>query len=267
MLNNDLHPMQRFDFDKEGAPQISSFVDELPLETIAALIHPEPNHINSYDLKQAFCAALEAYTDGALHRMNQKSEGEDNRALDAITSKAQELYSALLAAMDHPALIGQVQKDLGNIRTLHHLPDSNTLSDLVGNDGRSFGHLCELLVDLQVGTEAAILRKPKLRIIEGMDGEADMRLDTDEELAEKMREYRRRSVDRRIPNDYALQRFLMSIKGYWLQASPYPFTEGMHHRDQGQTASNAVDVMELVLRLFDGEVTRQKIVTAFRKGP
>ncbi|WP_458789591.1 hypothetical protein [Yoonia sp. MH D7] len=257
--------MLNFDFNDAAAPQISAFVERLPLDAIAALIQVVPQNVDIETLKLALCDALDAYIDGALERMLQKSEKEDNRALDAVTNKAQALYDALFDVMDHPALVGRVQKAVRNLGALHNLPKGDTLADLVGNDRRSFGHFCELLVDLQIGVEDAILRKPKPYILEDIGDEPDIRLDTDEELAENMLEYRKRSAERRIPKDHALQQFLTTFKEYWQQASPHPFTEGMHHRDQGQTISNAVDVVELVLRPFDGDVTRQRIVTALRK--
>lgn len=265
LLNNTLYPALRYDFEDDHDPQISQFIDTLPLDKIASLIHPQLDQLDRHSLTDALADALAAYVQGALYRIGQRSEKEDNFALERIANVARDLHERLLASMDHPGLVTQLQESTRRVNTLHTLPNGDTLADLVGSDGRSYRDLCELLVDLQVSAENVILRKPKPQIIDGSDDEPDIRLDTDEELAERMAEYQRRSAERRIPKDHALQEFLRSLKPYWIAHSPYPFTEGMHHREQGQTISNAVDVIEMVLRPFDNDVTRQKIVTALRK--
>ena len=52
-----------------------------------------------------------------------------------------------------------------------------------------------------------------------LDGEDDIELDSDEDLAERIKNWRNTSAAHRMPKDYALQRFLETFKELWISNS------------------------------------------------
>lgn len=265
MVDNKLYPFLLFDLNEATEPQLDRIVSDEFVLTILPLFHLDPNEIEKEGFKTALQESVTAYIYGALERSKYKSEKADNEALERATNKAQQLYDALLYLADHPFLEQKIVKEIKGSKTLYNEPNGKTLADMLSGDRNCFSHFRELLVDLQIGIEGAINKKPKPVIIEGFDGSNELRLDTDGELTSKTEAWRKISSERRLTADHALLQLLISLRIYWLSNSPHPYTEGMHHKEQGHTISNAVDIVEAVMKRLDPAVTRQKIVTALRK--
>lgn len=194
--------------------------------------------------QSALSAALDAFRDAYLDLDAMHPESAENKALEAAAANAGKLYDDLLALQDYPGIEARLERTISTFPRLYELEDGKTLRDLLSTRRNIFRTYRELLVDLQACLELTSNRKPKHQVLDGLDGEGPIDLDTDEAFAERMKDWRARSKARSLPKEYALHAFLRTLRPYWEAHSPYPFTEGMHYKEANQTISYLVDAVE-----------------------
>lgn len=258
------YPKLQLDLDEDLDPQIESLLDACLADK--ALLGEGRTSERDQALEAVLREAIDAYAYGALERVWQRSETEENEVLDRVNQKAEGLYSILLQLLEYPGLETRLESRIRSFPHHYEFENGMSLPGLIGERRKIFKGIREMIVDLQACVEAEINRKPKPEIIGGVeDGEKPIRLDTDEELEERMREWRQRSKDRKFPKDHALLEFLRVFKPYWDQYSSFEFSEGMHYREFGDTLSPLVDFLEEILSHVDGDITRTTIVGSVRK--
>ncbi|NOX40145.1 MAG: hypothetical protein GXP05_06430 [Alphaproteobacteria bacterium] len=189
---------------------------------------------------------VEAYKYGKLRLENFKSEKQENEALAKVSKTADQLYDAIMGLRQ----FGQTEKKLSsaikNYPNLYNIKNGTTFADLLDHESNPFFSLRELLVDLQICAETAVNKMPKPQLIEASEGLEELRLDSDEELAEDTTHWRNRSSSHRLHKDHALQCFINEFRECWLKFSAYPFTEGMYFHEINATISPTVDAMGLI---------------------
>lgn len=259
----EVYPQLKFDLNEELGPQVEAALE---------VLFPEPPDLGGQGaecdkiLKLGLREAIAAYVDAAWERASQRSELEENEALDRVGQKIEALYDALLDLLEYPGLEARLERQIRSFPHHYEAVSGVGFPQLIGSERNIFQGFREMLVDLQACAEAEINRKPKPIIIEALEeGEEPLRLDTDEELEEQMRVWRKRSKNRKFEKDHALLEFLRTFKPYWEQATPHPFTEGMHYREIGGTLSTLVGFLERTMELVDGGVTNANLVTSIRK--
>jgi hypothetical protein len=258
------YPKLQLDLDEDLSPQIEAVLDACLADE--ALLGEDRTSERGQALEAVLRKAINAYASGALERVWQRSETEENEVLDRLTQKVDGLYDILLQLLEYPGLENRLENRIRSFRHHYEFKNKMSLPEFIGEQPKIFKGIREMIVDLQACVEAEINRKPKPEIIGGVEeGEKPIRLDTDEELEERMREWRQRSKDRKFPKDHALLKFLRVFKPYWDQYSPFEFSEGMYYRELGDTLSPLVAFLEEILSHVDGDITRQNIVGSVRK--
>ncbi|SIN98853.1 hypothetical protein SAMN05444722_0024 [Rhodovulum sp. ES.010] len=261
-----LYPRLAINMDEESEPQYQELISDELLSEVMAHGDMSDDLETQASLRQGLVVASDAYVTAALERATQRSEKEDNEALDRVTEAAQRLYDALLHLQDYPGLEARVEKAVRRNPHLHEVRNGVTLADMLGTRRNIFASFREVLVDLQICVENTINRKPKPMLLEpDMEGEAPLRLDSEDELEAGMQRWRERSKARKLPKDHALLAFLVSFRPTWLALSGHPFTEGMYYPETGRTVSRLVDAVDAVMQRLDPAVRRSAIVNAVRK--
>ncbi|MCT2541081.1 hypothetical protein N3C64_14200 [Sedimentimonas flavescens] len=215
--------------------------------------------------QSALSDALDAFRGAWFDLDALRPESAENKALEAAAANAGKLYDDLLALQEYPGIEGRLERTISAFPHLYELEDGKTLRDLLGTRRNIFRTYRELLVDLQACLELTINRKPRRQVLDGLDDEDPIDLETDEEHAKRMKDWRARSKARSLPKEHALHAFLLSLRPYWEAHSPYPFTEGMHYKEANQTISFLVDAVEQVMAIASPDTTRAQIVTAIRE--
>lgn len=261
----DLYPDLGFDLDEDLEPQVETLLAGGLSDYVARRVGvTEGGDIAR--LNTGLYTAIEAYVNGALERAGQRTESDENDALERVSQKVQGLYDVLLDLADYPGLETRLERAIRTFPHHHQLTSGVDLPQIVGNRRNIFQEFREVLVDLQACAEAEINRKPKPVVLEATeDGEDPIRLDSDADIEEQMREWRQRSRDRKFEKDHALLEFLRAFKPYWQDLSHHPFTHGMYYIELRDTLSPLVDVLELIMRRVDGAVTRANITSSLRK--
>jgi hypothetical protein len=213
----------------------------------------------------ALTEALKAFKWAWFNQDDLHSESAENKALEEAASNAAKLYDNLSMLQDYSGLEGRLEDTIKKLPTLYKLDDGQTLRNLISTGQNIFAAYRELLVDLQVCLEGTSNRQPKRHILEGFDGEDPIDLETDEEFASRMQEWRARSKARALPKEHALQEFLKTLRPFWEANSVHPFTEGMHFKEANQTISNLVDAVESIMAVASPRTSRSQIVTAIRE--
>ncbi|MCW3784222.1 hypothetical protein [Defluviimonas salinarum] len=149
--------------------------------------------------KVALVGALDAFRSGYFDLDALRSESDDNKALEAAADSAGALYDALLALLEYPGVEGRLEQTIQDFPRFYEFEDGRTLKDLIGTRQNIFMVYRELLVDLQACLEMTSNRKPMRKVLEGLDGEEPIKLETDEGFSERMREWRARSKARALP--------------------------------------------------------------------
>ncbi|WP_139307581.1 hypothetical protein [Rhodovulum sp. ES.010] len=261
-----LYPHLAINVDEESEPQYQELISNELLSEVIAHGDMSNDPETQASLRRGLVVASDAYVTAALERATQRSEKEDNAALDRVTEAAQRLYDALLHLQDYPGLEARVEKAVRRNPHLHEVRNGVTLGDMMGTRRNIFANYREVLVDLQICVEDAINRKPKPVLLEpDMEGEAPLRLDSEDELKAETQRWRAQSKVRKFPKDHALLQFLVTFQPTWSALSGHPFTEGMYYPETGRTLSRLVDALETVFRRLDPAVTRSAIVNGLRK--
>lgn len=254
--------------------------DNFLLHAAALLGVPNtPDAISS--LRDVLTGVAAAYSEGAHLRLNAKSEKAQNAALEKVADKAEDLYTALMGLFEFG---GCEERLLEEIMRYSYTPGSSTdmLQKLMPLDkGNPIMRLRDLITDVAVAAEDAMTRETSRRpgidlaaVIVKADGLPEseyprLRAKFDEEdrpsNERKNQERRERAAKHRISKDHALKLMLTELGACWPELSDRPFTEGMHHADQGTTVSLAVDLVEMMLAELDPKVPRSQITTTLRK--
>ncbi len=281
MTEQSDEPRLSVDLDECTDTQLDDLVTVDLVNRVATLATLGEDNADRQALRQGIVAACSAYIDGLWDRQNQRSEKQDNEALERVTRNAQTLYDALLALQDYPGLEPRLEQSIRQNLHLHSPENGFDLSRTINKRRNIFRDFRELLVDLQVCAEDVINRQPKPTILEPIDddenraegegeGEGEnkkgpIQLERNEELNALKQQWRARLKARRLPKDFALQKFLHAFRPTWEALTDHPFTEGMHYAETGETVSRLVDCVEAILRELAPGTQRTDIVTALRK--
>lgn len=264
LTTETLYPNLQLDRDEDLAPQIEAILDACFADK--SLFEEGRTSEHNQALDAVLREAIYAYVFGSTDREMQRSETEENEILDRVSQKAEGLYDVLLQLLEYPGLEARLESRIRSFPHHYEFENGVSLPQLISKRRKIFKGFREIIVDLRACVEAEINRKPKPEIIDGVDdGEEPIRLDTDEELEERMRDWRQRSKDRKFPKDHALLEFLRVFKPFWDQHSSFYFSEGMHYREFGDTLSPLVDFLEKILSHVDGDISRTNIVGSVRK--
>ena len=266
MTASPTHPLLTINLNDYSAKQIEERLEDALLSDILALAEALRTDAARATLRAGLTEAAEAYVTAVVDLGAQRPETETNQALQRISDKAEALYTALLELQDYPETEQRLEQEIRACERLHQFGDGIDLSRLLRARRNVFQDFREMLVDLQVCAEASANYRPAPQLIEGvLPEEEPLRLDSDEELQERRQEWRRKSLERKLPRDHAALQFLRSFRSTWEALSEHPVTEGMYYGEAGQTVSRCADACHVVLAKIDKAVTRQGIVTALRK--
>lgn len=261
-LNN---PIPYMDLDvEEYGQRLESFITHEMVSEILALVGMK-EEAQIAQLKDGIFRAYDAYIHGQFDHDNQRSEKEENDALERVTQSAQVLYDDLLNLCDFPGLEPRIEQSIKTCPNLLQLSHGVDLSNIIGSKRNIFRNLREVLVDLQVCTENTMNKAPKRAVIESdLDASPPIFIETEEEYGARKVKWRARSKRRKFPRDYALQEFIASFGPTWQNLSNAPYSEGMYYTEASQTFSEAIDCLEIILRDFAPKICRQNLVTSFR---
>lgn len=266
-------PRLKLDLDEDLDPQLEGLVTVNLTNYVAALANLGKDETDRKILRQGLIVACKAYVRGHWEEHNQRTEKQDNEALDRVTRSAQALYDALLSLQEHPGLEPRLEQSIRRNQNLYSVNGDFDLSQMINERRNIFSKFREVLVDLQICTEQVINRKPKPTILDPIDGfegkdedeQGPIQLETSEEIDVLKQRWRAMSQARKFPKGFALQEFLHAFRPTWVALTDQPFTEGMHYVEAGETVSTLVDGLETILRELAPEIRRQDIVTALRK--
>ncbi|SFH52608.1 hypothetical protein SAMN04488020_12013 [Palleronia marisminoris] len=266
MPADDLYPRLAINLDEDTDLQIEAILGPALIDEVAQHADVPQDGEQRGVLRDGLRRAFEAYVDACSEREGQRSEKEDNRALNRVAKAAGQLEAALLDLQEFPGVEARLERSIRNRPTPLAHSESLDLPKLIGTRRNIFADIRDMLIDLQVYGEDAVNREPHPVWIGAVEsGESAFRFDSDEELEERRKAWRARSNERKFPKDHAIQEFLRTFRPTWDALSPHPFTHGMYHKDAKQTVSRLVDASHLSLQKIDGAVTRQAITTAVRK--
>jgi hypothetical protein len=228
-------------------------------------------------LQEALTRVAAAYSEGAYQRKNAKSEKEQNAALEKISKIAADLHSAMINICE----FGSCERRLHEaIMNGVHRPGSSPdmLQKLVPTyKYQGFQLLRDIMTDISFSAQEAMTKEPPLpsgltRMPLDCDDNSRPEFEGTQAVRERIayqnrreRERRERAAKYRIPKDNALRLMLTELGTRWPTLSDRPFTEGMHHAEQGTTVSLAVDLAEMMLDRLDPTVPRSQITTTLRK--
>lgn len=266
-------PRLNVDLDEDLDPQLEDLVTVNLTNYVATLANLGKDETDRKILRQGLIVACKAYVRGHWDEQNQRTEKQDNEALDRVTRSSQALYDALLSLQEHPGLEPRLEQSIRLNQNLYSVNGDFDLSQMINVRRNIFSKFREVLVDLQICTEHVINRQPKPTILEPIDGfegededeQGSIQLETSEKMDVLKQQWRARSKARKLPKDFALQEFLHAFRPTWVALTDHPFTEGMHYVEAGETVSTLVDGLEPILRELAPEIRRQDVVTALRK--
>lgn len=243
---------------------VAAIFDEAFLRDLANLMGIEPRPADYHAIGEALYDATSAYLDGRMGREDYLGEKVENRALQRVADKAQQLHDALLDLYG----FGRAERKLAaEIKSFEHWEPGSTpaiLSQLASRDpANPLLEIRDLVADVTAAAERAINQKPSEERLEMEEAFSAIRAKLGMGPSEER--WRRRSAEHRLAKDHGLQKFIATFRSLWQTYSDRPFTEGMHYAEIGATVSNAVDALELIFARLDPAVERTAIVNAMRK--